>query len=91
MAPRAGGSRWPLTHCPVHDANQQMDTDQGDGGHKSCTRAAGEIRQEQQNRPKALSFRKLCFDFLREECAGRRGKGQVWVPILISWIKRNVK
>lgn len=26
------------SHCSVHDANQQMDTDQGDGKHKkSCT------------------------------------------------------
>lgn len=38
LAPRAGvegggvGGR-PLTHCPVHDANQQMDTAQGDSGH----------------------------------------------------------
>lgn len=91
VAPRAGGSRWLLTHCPVHEANQQRDTDQGDGGHKSCTRAAREIRQEQPKGPKALSFRKLCFDFLRKEFAGRRGKGQVWVPVLIGWSKRNVK
>lgn len=71
-----GGSRWPLTHCPVRDANWQMDTDQGDGGHKSCTRAAREIRQERQNRPKALSFRKLCFDFSERSVLEGGGKGR---------------
>lgn len=54
-------------------------------------RVEREIRQEQQNRPKALSLRKLCFHFLSGEWAGERGTGQVWVPVLISWIRRNVK
>lgn len=54
-------------------------------------RVEREIRQEQQNRPKALPLRKLCFYFLRGECAGEREKRQVWVLVLISWTERNVK
>lgn len=38
-------------------------------------RAEREIRQEQ-NRPKALSLRKCCFYFLREECAGGKRKAR---------------
>lgn len=52
----AGGGR-PFTHCPIQDANQQTDADRG-GGEQSCTGLKG-IRQEQ-NRPEALSLRKLC-------------------------------
>lgn len=53
-------SRWTLTQG---DVNTVM------------YRAKREIRQEQ-NRPKALSLRKLCFYFLREECAGGGRKGR---------------
>lgn len=87
LGSQSWGSRWPFTHCPVHDANQQMDTDPR-GSWTVMYRAEREVRQEQQNRSKVLLLRKLCFSLSWRGVCWREGKGQVWVPI---WSKRNVK
>lgn len=87
LGSQSWGSRWPFTHCPVHDANQQMDTDPR-GSWTVVYRAEREVRQEQQNRSKVLLLRKLCFSLSWRGVCWREGKGQVWVPI---WSKRNVK